>query len=496
MLSALVQISFLGLTFLSCLAQARDVVTQDPQTKITLSPTLPNGMMSVAIQLRFQELMRLSGLKSQVSDSKYQIVATNSDFSKTLFLKTDSRIDSAWLNKPLRDPKGIYLWTPVQSRQAALFFYGFQDQEVLEILEQYGKAYGLKDLILDRRPSSEIASAQSHQAPLSFAKAAVDLGESFLKCGLGYVEGFNSVFWDPFVMTGKSVAYAYHDRKQYWANTLREWETFKDSIRHFDRYVQEKYENYRALPPAEKSRLYCSFVGGGTGGATAGKLLKVAWLGERSSQIAATLEKAPKAPGRQLSMSGHSALKDLMNYFEEKAAAQQKRIEAGEIPGDQVNKGEHRIKVVKGRAHIKIGYLKKEKDGQFMKLLLRAYKEGAVAEIDAGLILGPKVLNLLNQLRKLTPLNGQLCEFRGGLNAANLLDEMQLQVQASTAGYRSQTSPKYWRQADIEDFNRALKELHFDEACLKFYQTNAISKCGFLKFKMNNKNPSQVEWNN
>lgn len=152
--------------------------------------------------------------------------------------------------------------------------------------------------------------------------------------------------------------------------------------------------------------------------------------------------------------------------------------------------GGHEVELRNGRGIIKIGLLKR-KQSQFMRFALRAVKAGYISKIDAGNIHGPKILTLLNRIRKLKTDNGAAFEIVGEMNVMTIF-----YLQAGQARYfedKSLDDPNYWSKSDINDFNQALRDLKVEENCLKIFG-EGIDGCGELAFRIRSEFPDKITW--
>ena len=142
-------------------------------------------------------------------------------------------------------------------------------------------------------------------------------------------------------------------------------------------------------------------------------------------------------------------------------------------------RNEHTVELRGNRVYVTIATLYREQQS-FLKLLLLAAKEGLVSEIDAGLVVGPKALILLNRLRTFAAGGGQKIVVKGTIGPANVNELMLLQSETKSTSLSEATSR--WSQGEIDDYKRALDELGIHQACQDFYR-RSIESCGYLDFE-------------
>jgi hypothetical protein len=142
----------------------------------------------------------------------------------------------------------------------------------------------------------------------------------------------------------------------------------------------------------------------------------------------------------------------------------------------------HRLVFENDRATLKIGLLDAN-DRQFSVALLKAMKIDALSIIDAGEIVGPKVLSVLAGLPELAPADSNLT-IRGHLSPALLskwMHEYYQQSQTTEAIHKGKRNVDYFTKADVDRFNESVEVIKLDEACRQIYNAN-IQNCGKLRF--------------
>lgn len=113
------------------------------------------------------------------------------------------------------------------------------------------------------------------------------------------------------------------------------------------------------------------------------------------------------------------------------------------------------------RAHgweLEIGYLNRE-EKRMMALTALALRDGSLKFIDAGQIVGPKVLPLINRLRLEAERDGFDVNIRGAFQPDYLRTVFESQLQKSLpVGHAMRWSPK-----EIADFARAIDDFRLLE---------------------------------
>jgi hypothetical protein len=117
----------------------------------------------------------------------------------------------------------------------------------------------------------------------------------------------------------------------------------------------------------------------------------------------------------------------------------------------------------------KIGFLNRE-ETRLLVLLYKAVEEGAIAKVDAGSVVGPKVLSMINSLRTRLKEKGSKLEIYGVfdydkiVNSAN--DRMPFPDQRLKVGQTAY----FWSEQEKRDYEKALKDLNVAECRKNFPQ--------------------------
>lgn len=258
-------------------------------------------------KLRFQEIARIANLdlifepRSVGYDVAFHLVATQNGLGKVLLVAVGRRLSDQFSKAIFRHEAGFFSQLQAGPQFASIFFLGFNEAEVQSVLKEFNAVYSAEGSKQSsgRTPASETVRSTpnvAHNAQTVPNSGTYDfaLGEQFAKCGAGVVQGANetakAILVDPLRILINSAL----DPKQVWANTVKQWNTLRTSILAFDQVLDRSVESFKSLTPAEKSRLYCSFVGAGGAGGTMMKAVRPLFPGSRLP-VALPLEKGPFA---------------------------------------------------------------------------------------------------------------------------------------------------------------------------------------------------------
>jgi hypothetical protein len=267
--------------------------------------------------LRFSQLSQMVKLNSVFQPpvvgypTNFQIVATSDQLDKTILFSTQLPSTSDRISKISKHPRGYYVQLDLGSQRGSAFFIGFKKNEIEDALKLFQKIYSI-----DRRPSSsEFASEEPNQGNKStsdLSRYAYAFSEGTKQCVLGAVDGINAILVDPFVMAGRSIKAAINDPKQYWENSVEQWENLKKFFKNdFEDWLKGKYTNFRSMSQPEKNRVFCEFLGGiGAGSAVAKMTRKVTGAAIAAAEASEAESLARLAP--EIS----AAEKDIENIME------------------------------------------------------------------------------------------------------------------------------------------------------------------------------------
>jgi hypothetical protein len=147
----------------------------------------------------------------------------------------------------------------------------------------------------------------------------------------------------------------------------------------------------------------------------------------------------------------------------------------------------HDLRIKNGKGYLAIGYLRR-KDQKFRKLLALAIRDGSLAEVNAGVILGPKALTFLNRIRASRPAGAPPLVIRGRMEPSRLKKYFEQRVLRQS---ERDDDPEHWTFSEAQDFEQAWKELGIDEGCRKIWKNKS---CGAVSFEITVPEPGQISW--
>ncbi|KYG63219.1 hypothetical protein AZI86_16080 [Bdellovibrio bacteriovorus] len=144
----------------------------------------------------------------------------------------------------------------------------------------------------------------------------------------------------------------------------------------------------------------------------------------------------------------------------------------------------------KARTVLKISFLDAH-SSEVNRVLYDVIKKGQIDEIDAGAVVGPKVLPLLLSLTRITPESKKMI-VRGYIRPEWLHDTMSREAAMFDA--QGRRNYDHFSAKDLERWNKTMEDLGLTEACRKFYGTAELSGCGRLDFVFDVRHPQKVSW--
>lgn len=150
--------------------------------------------------------------------------------------------------------------------------------------------------------------------------------------------------------------------------------------------------------------------------------------------------------------------------------------------------GDHTLDIKDGLGYVKIGRFHRNQGG-FSKALLKALKAGAIAEVNAGQVVGPKVLALLWRMKQVLPNSGKQVRFSGLIRMAGVEKNMENQL----TGIDVFSTAEIWNKQEIEDYKSAIRKLGVKNACRKIYNAT-LKSCGYLRFSFSSGDSDPVTW--
>ena len=146
----------------------------------------------------------------------------------------------------------------------------------------------------------------------------------------------------------------------------------------------------------------------------------------------------------------------------------------------------HQVQIKENLAYVKIRILRTDQT-KFQVALIKAVRAGAVAEINAGLVIGPKAIILMNRLRSVHVVANQKVRIYGSASkyvlAGNYKEQVELQKYPGAVRRRADK----WSESEKADFENAMSEIGLDDAVLR------LKGIDFLQFEFSTGDPV-VTW--
>lgn len=150
----------------------------------------------------------------------------------------------------------------------------------------------------------------------------------------------------------------------------------------------------------------------------------------------------------------------------------------------------HGVEIKDGMGYIKIGRIVRG-ELTFFKLVIRAIREGTIAEIQTGMVVGPKVLPMLSKLRSIAPPAGQKVVISGTLSPTGIIKSAEKELEAQEMGKPYAIGPHRWTRSEIIDFENAVRDLGLRDLDARF--AHEPNYRGYLEFKITS-GAKEIEW--
>jgi hypothetical protein len=437
-------------------------------------------------------------------------------FDRAIIASADRLVSAENDGHVFRGCHGHFVSLDLGVQRVSLGLIGFKYEEAIELIERFKAQYGfakasIRPAAKDRMPASEVVggtiSSQrpSDQSQSSFERTEAELNRAFADCGIAIKE----VFVAPFESFGSSARLLATDHARWIQNSKDDAEAWLQNSKEqivslyakANRLVNEPREVMNdAIAAAREIKVSYASINRAGCRELSSFLVKGAITAPVAKAVANRLAPEVSIPGGpKLVTFGDpekaklvkDAIKNELSPAAQKALNELKEF-CDNMP-DAPFRPAHRLKIENGRGVIKIGYLLQDQT-RFKRLALRAIQTGAISEIDAGEVVGPKVLALLNEMRKIKTESGAPVRFSGRLPM--------FQIDASITNDRAFSShepighPKRYTTSDIQAYERALNELGVKEACMKFYRSESMGNCIEIHFRFDNSSGAPVQWSN
>ena len=237
-----------------------------------------------------------------------------------------------------------------------------------------------------------------------------------------------------------------------------------------------KLEKAACLDPETQAQLYCYLgvnygsmvlgAGGAARAAGAGLMARMATLEKDliAADVSSTV-RAAAAPTVRVMNAETQALRDYIRM------------------SDDVY-----LEFENGQTVLTLNYFHFE-DARLLALMNRAVRSGGISKIDAGGVVGPKVLNVLTRMRDLVP-PGTSMRIEGTLTPKTVDKEAFRQIASSRAGQARDLPGFRWSDQDVANYQQARRILGIDEACDRLF----VGACGSMRFSLDARHPEATAW--
>ncbi len=147
----------------------------------------------------------------------------------------------------------------------------------------------------------------------------------------------------------------------------------------------------------------------------------------------------------------------------------------------------HTVSFNRGAGHVKIGLLSQNQVA-FGSALANAIRKGDISRIDAGLVIGPRVIPMLQRLAKTTP-NADQLSVSGYMDVSQIFNLLASQTRIKKTDQLMEFS-----ESEYASISQSLELMNVRQACEKFYQTSDLRRCRVMKFEFKAGKLDEIEW--
>jgi hypothetical protein len=283
----------------------------------------PSAKLTDADRMKFETLAGLAKLqyvsrtKAQGYPVHFDLLAANEALDKVIVFGSQ-RVDKKTANALYAEEDVIFAPVTIGDHPMTLLFIGFKTDEVQNLIGRFKQEYAANRKTGGRAlAAADAAVGGSGAAPSTeqLAKTAEEglqfaygLGISSRECIFGVIDGFNAVTWDPVRDAGKSVWTFATDTRRWITGSKEEVKSLFHNIRHFDEFASKTWADWGKKSAYEKSRFYCSFYGGGAGGAATARIVgKLGTMAAGTGKAAAAAGKPAQATSAGASSTAQDA---------------------------------------------------------------------------------------------------------------------------------------------------------------------------------------------
>lgn len=217
---------------------------------------------------------------------------TDAAMKSITLVSPNRRVNPEFLNRVFAHRGNQLLHIESAGDQVAIYLVGAKEADAIALFDFFKNAEvasGSVPATGGRAPASETVTgggpaggsdSTSNTGEQSYGYALV---ESFESCALGVKQGAEGVIITPFTMAWGSVKSLYRNPSAWWDRSVKEANAVVDTVKTFNEFAARTWAGFKSKTSAEKSQLYCSFVGGP---AALGAVAKVAKISSTSSSAA------------------------------------------------------------------------------------------------------------------------------------------------------------------------------------------------------------------
>jgi hypothetical protein len=136
----------------------------------------------------------------------------------------------------------------------------------------------------------------------------------------------------------------------------------------------------------------------------------------------------------------------------------------------------HELSVKDGRGYVRIGILL-QSDISYAQALAAAVREGSVAEINAGNVVGAKVLPMLARIASHGPKGGSLV-VHGKVSPKAILETVEMFKNEAPG------SPEFISEGNLRLLLGSMEKLRMLDACKRIWKVSRLELCGPMQFRL------------
>ena len=226
-------------------------------------------------------------------------VITDSTLKRWILVTPNRRVNPEFLGRIFAWRGRQLLHLKVGDQQLAILLNGYSEKDAMAMFEFLSSDRVATQLtsVGGRSPASEAVGGGStgsldgdSSANSGSREHGYALEDSFAACAVGVKEGVEGALISPFTMAWGSVKSLAKNPSAWWERSVNEMTDVMETASDFGTFAKKKWADFKSKPPSEKSKLYCSFVGGP---AALGAVAKVSRLGAVAETVSAANKTKP-----------------------------------------------------------------------------------------------------------------------------------------------------------------------------------------------------------